>query len=263
MSFLDYKIDYNKCLGSGVFGTVYEVVPRPENEKGFFSYWFPYAYDYLFRVGPIDREPSQYCVKISKTALRIVYENPNHPFRYRLAWHSLFEAAKEEKTNGVLRKYSLSNICFFKTNSIYSQFKTQVHGKTLHDYIEKGIFVSSEQFMLRKSFVDFLHKIKNPKFTFWELHENNLMYDEQNNCWEIVDGIFNEIDDTNIEKRKDNLRFFLDHLLQSSASKEVHYWLEALVENAYNDDVYTEKQDEEIRQSIESNSVNSFSMKTY
>jgi hypothetical protein len=34
ISFKNYKIDYNKCLGSGVFGSVFKVVPRPENEKG-------------------------------------------------------------------------------------------------------------------------------------------------------------------------------------------------------------------------------------
>jgi len=174
MSFSDYKIDYNYCLGSGVFGTVYAVVPRPENEKGFLSYWFPYSYDYIFRATPSNQKTYQYCVKISKTSFKLLFENPNHPFRFRLPWHSLFEFEKEEKTNHVLRKNGMSNLRFFKTSSFYSQFKTLVQGGTLHHYLQGEIFISPDQFLLRKSFVEFMRLIKNPKFTFWEIHGKNM-----------------------------------------------------------------------------------------
>ncbi|MDI9818299.1 MULTISPECIES: hypothetical protein [unclassified Legionella] len=250
MSFKDYKIDYNHCLGSGVFGTVYAVFPRPENEKGFFSYWFPYAYDYIFRDSSSEEKSTQYCVKISKTAIRMVYENPLHPFRFKLPWHSLFEAKKEEHTNQVLQKNGLSNICFFKTNSFYSQFKTRVIGKTLHDYIDSGELFNIDHFELRKKLVNFMRLINNPKFTFWEIHENNLMYDEQNQQWEIVDGIFNEISDTTLEKHGDNINFFLEHLLQSNVTDETKNWLKTLSDIARCEKEYTIRIDESIREQM-------------
>ncbi len=248
MSFANYKIDYNRCLGSGVFGTVYAVVDRPENEKGFFSYWMPYAYDYVFRADISPQESSPYCVKISKTAIRMVYENPTHPFRFKLPWHSFFEGAKEQKTNEVLRKNSISKICFFKSNSFYSQFKTRINGNTLHHYITGGIFLEPAQFAMRKSFVDFMQLIKNPKFTFWELHENNIMFDEKNKRWEIVDGIFNETDNTKLNKTSDNLTFFLAHLFQSNVTPKIEYWLKELSEAAKLEKEYTIQDDELIRE---------------
>lgn len=30
ISFYNFKIDYNRCLGKGTFGAVYELAPRPE-----------------------------------------------------------------------------------------------------------------------------------------------------------------------------------------------------------------------------------------
>jgi ribosomal protein S18 acetylase RimI-like enzyme len=251
LTFTDYKIDYSHPLGSGVFGTVYPLVQRPENEKGFFSYWFPYVYDWIYRPSPSDSKPSDYCVKVAKTSLRMVYENPTHPFRFKLPWHSLFEAAKEEKTHRVLEKNGMTNIRFFKSPSLYAQIKTRVKGRTLHQNIEDGTFTSQEGYKQRKSFVAFLRLIKNPKFTFWDINESNIMYDEPNQQWEIVDGIFNEVDDTKLEKRKDNLQFFLDNVLQSNASDETRHWLKALSEKARLDSDYTESDDESIRSSID------------
>ncbi|WED43365.1 hypothetical protein [Legionella cardiaca] len=246
MSFADYKIDYSRPLGEGVFGTVYPVVPRPENEKGIFSYLFPYVYDWLFRSGSFGTEPGQYCVKIAKTSLRMIYENPSHPFRFKLPWHSFFEAAKEKNTNQVLQKNGMTNIRFFKTNSFYAQFKTRVNGRTLHHYLEDETFISPDAFILRKSFVDFMRSINHPKFTFWDIHEYNLMYDELNQQWEIVDGIFNEVGETTGEKQKDNLNFFLANLLQSTVSHEVNYWLESLANFAREQTEYTKSDDQAI-----------------
>jgi hypothetical protein len=250
MSFSDFKIDYNHPLGSGVFGTVYQVVPRPANEKGFFSYYFPYVYDYLFRIDPSKNLSAKYCVKISKTWMRMVYENPEHPFRFRLPWHSLFEGAKEENTNTVLRKHKMSNITFFKTYSFYAQFKSLVHGKTLHHYLETEDFINPDRFILRKSFVEFMHFIKDPRFTFWELHEYNIMFDEEYRKWEIVDGIFNEVDDTKLERHRDNLNFFLTHLIQSKVSNATKSCLEALADFARNYCEYTEEHDQDILRSV-------------
>ncbi|KTD78816.1 GNAT family N-acetyltransferase [Legionella waltersii] len=258
LTFTHYKIDYSHPLGSGVFGTVYPLVQRPENEKGFFSYWFPYVYDWIYRPNPNDSKPTDYCVKVSKTSLRMVYENPTHPFRFRLPWHSFFEAAKEEKTHQVLEKNGMTNIRFFKSPSVYAQIKTRVKGRTLHQNIENGAFTGQEGFRQRKSFVTLLRLIKNPKFTFWDINESNIMYDEANQQWEIVDGIFNEIEDTKLEKRKDNLQFFLDNLLQSNASDETRHWLKALSEKARLDSDYTENDDESIRSLINRETSNQY-----
>jgi len=74
------------------------------------------------------------------------------------------------------------------------------------------------------------------------------MYDEKRNQWEIVDGIFNEIGETKIEKREDNLDFFLKHLLESSVSTETKYWLESLSKFAREEKEYLTSDDESIRQ---------------
>lgn len=243
LSFTDYKIDYSHPLGSGVFGTVYPLIERPEEEKGIFSYWCPYLYDWIYREPQKEHEPGQFCVKVSKSSLRMVYENPNHSCRYRLPWHSLFEGKKEKQSNQVLKRHGMSNITFFKSDSLYSEFKTRIHGNTLHHYLSNGSLVNPCEYTLRKRFVDFMQLLKSPKFTFWDLNENNLMYDEMRQQWEIIDGIFNEVTDTKIEAHSDNLLFFHEHLLQSEVDIKTREVLKHLVDMAARDTEYSEADD--------------------
>jgi len=187
LSFWDYKINYNKFLGSGVFGTVYEVVKRPENEKGYLPYFFPYVYDFIFLANEKKYfEKTNLCIKISKSAFRVLFENIDHPLPLRRPIDSFFQSSEERKTNCLLQKHRLSKIKFYKTNSFYSQFKTLVNGHTFQFYLYGGYFTNNKQFKLRKAFVGFLNSILNAKISFKDLHSKNIMYDELESHWEIV-----------------------------------------------------------------------------
>lgn len=194
MSFSDYKINYSNRLGSGVFGTVYEVIRRPENEKGIFSYLFPYVYDSIFLVDEKKSvEKTDLCIKISKSTFRIFLENTyTHPTPLMLALRCFHQFKQEQKTNTILRKYGLSKILFIKTSGFYSQFKTVVRGHTFDFYLSKDYFVNSGQFELRKVFVNFLRAILNANVDFEDIHKKNVMYDELEYRWEIVDGYVSE-----------------------------------------------------------------------
>lgn len=197
----DYKIDYNKCLGNGVYGSVYRVVLRPENEKGFWSNWFPHLYDYVYRVHskPNDEESKKYCIKIFKPMIQVLYENSNEPLPLRRPIDSLFEPSIERKTNQILRESGISGITFFNSKSWYSQLKTRVRGKTLKFYLDNGHFDDPEQFVLRKSFVDFLRLLHKSNLAFCDIHAKNLMYDKHRHCWEIIDGSVMKFDSNGLE----------------------------------------------------------------
>ncbi|MGC1181803.1 hypothetical protein [Legionella sp.] len=195
LSLKDYKIDYNKCLGKGVYGSVFRVVLRPENEKGFWSSWFPYLYDYIYPVNskPIDERSKKYCIKIFKPAIQVLYENINHPLPLRYPIESFYVHSEELKTNQILCKHGISGITFFNSASRYSQLKTRVRGKTLRFYLDKGYFIDPEQFELRESFVNFLRPLYKSNLVFCDIHSKNLMYDKYRHCWEIIDGSAMEI----------------------------------------------------------------------
>lgn len=189
----NYKIDYNHLLGSGVFGDVYAVTKRPSNEKGCFSYLCPYLYDYIFRPDYKKAVPEpDICVKISKTSLRILFENCSHPLPLRRPVYSFCEPSNERRTNALLQKHGLSKIEFYKTNSIYSQFKTRVNGQTLKYYFDTRKFYLPDNFVLRESFIEFLRKLYKSGLYFEDIHHSNIMFDEQQLSWEIIDGDVSE-----------------------------------------------------------------------
>ncbi|MES2274021.1 MAG: hypothetical protein V4487_07500 [Chlamydiota bacterium] len=168
ISFTDYKIDYNNCLGSGTQASVYEVIKRPQNEKGYFSYLFPHIYDYLFRIDENKKISTNICIKIAKSPCNAL---------------SLLD---DKRSNQVMVDKKISKIKFYKTFSLFSQFKTRVNGKTFHDCHSN--FKKKNCFEFRKSFVDFLITISPPDIEFSDLHFKNVMYDELSHRWEIVDG---------------------------------------------------------------------------
>lgn len=203
LSFEDYKINYRHLLGQGTYGLVYEVIKRPENEKGVFSYFFPYIYDRIFVIDDEEKEPTNLCVKISKTTFRIFWETNSLRFPVK----SFSQAAREERTNQVLNQYGISNIKFYKTTSLYAQFKTRVFGLTFFYYLEK--FQCIDEFELRKSFCLFLQKISNPYLRFLDLHIGNIMYDEHLKHWEIIDGRVWESNEPTLE---DNIKRLLGYI---------------------------------------------------
>ncbi|MBS0637580.1 MAG: hypothetical protein JSS12_08715, partial [Verrucomicrobia bacterium] len=188
MSFWDCKINYNRCLGSGEWGTVYEVVPRPNNEQNYWSYLFPYVYDYIFR--PSEPHHAVHCVKVLAplpTAMIIVSAANKFLFIGLLAG-VLFGRYKEKWSNLTARKYGLSTVKFSTTYSLLSQFKTKVNGHTFQYHAQKLNFNKQNKFHLRRAFVIFLQKLNNDKLSISDLHEKNIMYDKAKDCWEIVDG---------------------------------------------------------------------------
>ena len=189
VSFRNYKINYTRPpLGSGVFGTVYEVCSRPENEKGFLSHWFPYIYDYVYPANIRDTSSTKYCVKVFKSSFRILLETSGKPLCLRYPIISFFERSNEQKSNAVLQKHKITKIHFFKSNSFYSQFKTIVCGKTFQFYVENNFFTLQDQFNLRKSFITFLRLVMHSKLEFEDVHSKNIMYDEKEKRWDIIDG---------------------------------------------------------------------------
>jgi hypothetical protein len=211
ISLANYKIDYSRRLGSGVYGTVYAIAPRPENEKGFFSANFPFIYDYLFPVTQA-YSSEQYCVKSFHSMLRITWENLDKDWsleRVKMIWN---QPADERNTHATLSRHGLTQLQFFEGNNHF-QLKTRVKGKTFRQYIEEKSFTNLDQFILRKSFIDFLRLMQKPKLKFNDIHQNNIMYDEKNHCWEIIDGEITESKQADDKNDQDNISRLIDSLV--------------------------------------------------
>lgn len=190
LSLRDYKIDYNDFLGAGVYGNVYGLVKRPENEKTFFSEWFPWLSDLLFRANSSDKQNTEWCIKISKSIPRLIAQEiikENDCF-LAPAIYSLYEKREQLQANNLLQQYRMTNIVYSETSNYYSQIKTRVKGKTLTYCGQHNYFQDPDQFLFRKAYVDFLWKINNVPLVFSDLHSDNLMYDEISHEIEIVDS---------------------------------------------------------------------------
>jgi len=169
MSFEDYKIDYQNCLGQGACGAVYGVVPRPACEKNFFSKWFPYTFDYFFPVKDVDRS-TPYCVKIFHFGISSDQKNT------------------EAATQKLLIQRGVSRLTFFATDSNQAQFKTLIRGKTLGWHLKNTTLFINNNFPLRKALYDFIVEIHHSQLCIYDLHTGNIMYDEINNRWETIDS---------------------------------------------------------------------------
>lgn len=132
MSLTRYKIDFNHPLGSGKYGTIYEIVPRPENEKGYASKWFPCLYDYLFRLPKdSDRTERNLCVKLYNSSFYIFLKSRS----YAASKKSISEPEAELKANKILCKHHFNKMSIFASDNMYVQFKSLVRGNTLAYYI--------------------------------------------------------------------------------------------------------------------------------
>lgn len=186
ISFSDYKINFNKCLGDGMVGTVYEVVRRPMHENGQIASVCPYLYDRIHPVDEARKIETDLCVKISKTTFRLFFYNPFAVLRNPLI---LFYEAKEERNlNRMLQRLGATSIKFYHAGDCHAQFKTRVYGHNFAYHLRKRSFLDPAQFEFRKAFVGLLRTVSRPEFNVDDLHANNLMYDERKKLWEVVDG---------------------------------------------------------------------------
>jgi hypothetical protein len=214
VTFRDLKIDFNQLLGKGVFGYVYNVIQRPENEKGFFSKWFPYAYDYFFRTR--GKAESKDCVKIAKPFLAILFNQitAGDPLPLAKPVQSLFASNQDVSTNMLLRQYGLSKIKFKHVDySVYSQIKTKVEGYTFAELCNKRAFVNPKNYQMRKAFVDFLWALKNAPLHLEDIHQFNVMYDTKRKEWEIVDGNACQSEERSIKESREHLHGIVGDLL--------------------------------------------------
>jgi hypothetical protein len=237
VSFHDYKINYNHCLGAGVFGVVYDLVKRPDREKGFLTYWCPQTYDYLFPAN-VGTPSVDLCVKISKSAWRILYEQTELTFPIR----SWTEAADEEKSLAIARKNGLTTVYCYPTNCSYVSFRTKINGFNFEECHHKNLFYDQGHFKLRKAFVEFLTKIAMAKMIFADVTAENIMYDEKQEQWSIVDGMIEEANEPyeyNIEKFIGTMRpIEMDHVTSCV--------FDVLAKAAHDRIIYEEKHDREL-----------------
>jgi hypothetical protein len=231
VSFSNYKINYNCRLGSGKYGSVYEVVERPEKEKRCCSRFFPHIYDYFYRVEEESKKTTNLCIKIAKPC-------------------GFFSPPSEDvETNRILRSHELTQIHFYNTRSLWSQFKTRIYGPTLAQSIHK--FTKVESFELRKAFVDFLRKLLKAQIRFSDLHEDNIMYDLNKKNWDTVDGFVWKIGPRKHKSAKiDNItRLFRYNLYEcQEGNRFLQSIFEGLGDIARSDQPYTNELDLQVLQ---------------
>lgn len=212
LSLVEYKIDYDNELGDGIFGRVYGVLERPENEKNFLSFWFPYQYDYWFRLDHSEKKETKWCVKITKD-----YYLDRGPDIKTI----FLEKSSQYRSNQLLRKYRVTNVVFPETYGYRAQFKSLVKGKTLDYYLFNKHFEDPKYYPLRKAYVSFIWSIKSVPLMIDDLHLRNIMYDEESQQIEIVDSYAVELDksvnDHPIEERG------ILHVLQHVAREGIRY----------------------------------------
>ena len=182
VSFEDYKIDYSQLLGTGCYGRVYALTVRPANEKNVFSRWLPYIYDRIYPAK--SNGERKYCVKISYFFIESVINNSS----LSPAANALWEKDIQNKSTSLRYQYGISRINVYSTYSWYSQVKSRVNGHTLHHYMESGELIDEKNYLMRKAFIDFLWAIASAPLLYDDLHAKNIMYDQEHQQWEIVDG---------------------------------------------------------------------------
>lgn len=243
LSFKYIKIDYNHCLGEGAYSKVYPVFRRPQNEIGLLSHWFPYIYDNIFRIDKKSEEEADLknlCVKIRKSIFTVLFESKSHIWT-----RIIIEPMKEKRTNELLRKYNFSKIKFHNTESLFAQFKTRVNGHTLRHYIINDYFTNKNEFDLRKAFVHFLKIISNKNVRLYDMHADNIMYDEEQKYWEIVDGYAQEVDDLDEMYNIEGIRSYL------FLNKIQNYVFNRLVKIAGRKNEYNEKKEYKLFRKME------------
>lgn len=188
ISFEDYKIDYSQFLGSGCFGRVYALIPRPKNEKNIFSRWMPYIYDRIYPAK--SNGENAYCVKISyffiESAIREI--NAGNDSFLAPPVYAFWEKDIQNASTVLRNQYGVSSIHIYSTNSWYSQIKSRINGHTLYHYMETGELLDKKNYLMRKAFINFLWAIASTPLTYNDLHAKNIMYDLKHQQWEIVDG---------------------------------------------------------------------------
>jgi hypothetical protein len=184
LSIEDFKIDYSQFLGSGCFGKVYALIPRPDDEINSFSRWIPYIYDRIYPAK--SNGENEHCIKISysfiECIIREIYTGNGS------ALNVFWEKSIQNESATLRYQYGVSQIHIYSTNSWYSQIKSRVNGHTLYHYMETGELLDKKNYLMRKTFIDFLWAITSTPLNHNDLHAENIMYDIKYQRWEIVDG---------------------------------------------------------------------------
>ncbi len=189
-SLTEYKIDYNNYLGSGRWKHVYAVVKRPDSEKGWLAYFFPLIYDYFFRPED-DAEVTEYCVKIFKSCAELIIYDES-VLILRTLIDSFYERSQHIEAQRILRKYRLSKIDTPNTPALYAQLETRINGKTLNSLLDDNEFEKPDAYEIRKAYYDLIWALEMCPLEIMDLHADNIMYDECDKVFQIVDGSVEE-----------------------------------------------------------------------
>lgn len=227
ISLYDYKIDFNTNLGIGTVGAVYNVVKRPENEKNILSYLFPYFYDHIFRVSS-KYEQTNYCIKILNSDDFALYK-------------IIFEPRVQMNSNRILIENNLSTIEYFKSNSLFSYFKTKITGQTLCNIK----LYEKEGFKIRSSWIKFSKLIINSNLKFNDLKPDNIMYDIIKEKFEIIDG---SVEKLNEGKNLNNPYDYIETRFLKNINAFV---VEELNNFVFTSDCYLKQNDDELLRKLE------------
>lgn len=251
ISLRDYKINYNDFLGQGYFGKVYGLSKRPDDERTFFSDNFPYLHDALFITDTLNEEEPEWCIKISRSIFGVFFRALDNGLYFGCArlLEALIEKHTQQASHNLLKKYHMTNMIFSETPRIFAQIKTRVRGKSLGYHINQYHFLLSDQYALRKAYLDFIWKINNVALEFDDLHFGNVMFDEESGQMEIIDGSAREVrfrekvSYTSLPSNYCKLPYFFPVTHQEQTQERV---LRALQKIAANLTPFTEELDREL-----------------
>lgn len=255
VSFRDYKIDYKRCLGEGTYGAVYELARRPDDERNCWATTFPYIYDYFYPASQDSEPVEDYCVKIFKSSIRVMFEIARSDDRFLLfAYKSLFAPTQEKHANETLREHNLSTITFYNSSSMYAQFKTKVTGQTFLKILWDELLLEPSNFMMRKSLVDFISTAEEEKLFFADMTPSNIMYDEIHSRWEIIDGAVSETNDS-FEYEDASSILSIARCFYNRKNHPMYVLLKLLEQAVNANQEYTEETDAKILKKCNMNSV--------
>lgn len=231
----NYKINYKKPLGEGVFGSVYPLVFRPIEERSVFSRLFPCTYDKIFTCKKEDSDTGL-CVKIFHSFYSHIDLNQQiNPYPIK----SFFEPRIERELNQTLIEQDLTNIHFYEKGWYY-QVKTEVHGVTLSEK-EEVLLEKEEGYPIRKALFNFLKKlIECPVVEFGDLHRGNIFYTHTGEI-EIIDGSIADQEDK-VDARIQLKNFFLYTNLRYFFT---NLFIDQMTQSVLNESEYTEELDQE------------------
>lgn len=146
-------------------------------------------YDHKFRVSPTtEYEKTKYCIKIldpDDGRFHLIYIEPRVQFA----------------SSKLLIEKELSTVEYIKSNSYFSYFKTRIHGKNFYEVN----FYGREDYKKRYAWIQFSKAVINSNLLLRDLTRDNLMYDEINERWEIIDGSVRKLSEKETSNNQEKL----------------------------------------------------------